>query len=125
MTETALPEELIDRLVGLHEACLRVERVTQEMTCQTLSAREIEQLALSKAIELVGEVSNGIVRKYPDFAMYAVQLELRKAVGIRHILVHGYETIWHKTLWETARISIPEMRGALEPILIDAGEQIP
>ncbi|MBS9720630.1 DUF86 domain-containing protein [Tianweitania sp. BSSL-BM11] len=125
MSDGFLPEGLVDRLVGLHEACLRVERVTQEMTYQTLSTGEIEQLALSKAIELVGEVSNGIVRKYPEFADSADQLKLRKAVGIRHILVHGYETISHKTLWETATMSIPEMRSQLEPILIDAGEQIP
>jgi len=65
MTEDVLPEGLIDRLVGLHEACLRVERVTEAMTYQTLSSGEIEQLALSKAIELVGEVSSGILRKYP------------------------------------------------------------
>jgi uncharacterized protein with HEPN domain len=100
-------------------------RVTRELTYQTLSSGEIEQLALSKAIELVGEVSNGIMRKYPEFVGLTPQLELRKAAGIRNILVHGYETISYKTLWETATISIPQMRTALEPILIDAGEALP
>ncbi|MBO0902335.1 HepT-like ribonuclease domain-containing protein [Jiella sonneratiae] len=115
---------LIDVLVALHRACLRCERVVERTSLQRLQAEEFDQLALAKAVEQIGEISHRVIRKFPDFVLAHPEIELRYAFQMRNRIAHGYEDLSWSTLWQVATRSVAEFRRALEPILIDAGEDL-
>ncbi|MGN6549170.1 MAG: HepT-like ribonuclease domain-containing protein [Pararhizobium sp.] len=117
-----LPEALIDVLVALREACRRTSRVTSAISHEDVRTDEIAQLALTKAVEQVGEICNRLIVKFLEFAAINEHLELKEAAATRHRLVHGYETVQFETLWDTATISVSEMLRKVEIILDEAGE---
>ncbi|MCE7026870.1 DUF86 domain-containing protein [Jiella sp. CBK1P-4] len=90
-----------------------------------LQTSQMHQLALSKAVELVGEAAAGIVRKYPGFCDARSDLQLRPAVAVRNLLVHGYDGISFERLWDIANHDVVILSRSLEPILTDAGEDLP
>lgn len=117
-----LPPTLVDVLISLHEACRRTARVTSALSLEEVANSEIAQLALTKAVEQVGEICNRLVVKFPEFATANAHLELKEAVAMRHRLVHGYDTVQFDTLWDTATISVKDMLRRVEIILDEAGE---
>lgn len=116
---------VLDRLVGLYAKCELVSEIRAEMTLERLRTDRLHQLALSKAIELIGENAASILRKYPSIDDDHPQLSLKKIVALRNILVHGYETISFDQLWGVATINVPQLQEALAVILREVGEDVP
>ncbi|HET7413314.1 MAG TPA: HepT-like ribonuclease domain-containing protein [Pararhizobium sp.] len=119
---SSLSPTLVDVLVGLQESCRRVERVTSVTSREKLRTDEITQLAMTKAVEQIGETCNRILLKFPDFVAANPDLALKEAAAMRHRLVHGYDTIEFDTLWDTATVSVPDMHNRVAAILDRVGE---
>ncbi|MCQ0990094.1 HepT-like ribonuclease domain-containing protein [Jiella marina] len=125
MTDDPIDPVLLDLLVSLHEACLRCQRVAGRTSLEGVATDEFAQLAVSKAIEQVGEGAHRVLRKFPEFVAEHPEIEFRYAFLMRNRIAHGYDTLDWPTLWQIAVTSVPEFRKSLEPILKDAGEDLP
>jgi uncharacterized protein with HEPN domain len=72
------------------------------------------QLALTKAIEVIGEAASKITpqtrARFPGVPWVGV-------IGMRNVLIHAYFNIDLDQLWETATIDLPPLIGQLEEIL--------
>ena len=77
-------------------------------------------LALTRAVEIVGEAANHVSeegrRKYPT-------LPWAEMVGMRNRIIHAYFEVDSDVLWETVTDDFPGLRSELETILA-AEEQL-
>ncbi|WP_187289009.1 DUF86 domain-containing protein [Fulvimarina pelagi] len=94
-------------------------------TLERLQVEPFSQLAISKGVEQVGEMSHRVLRKFPSFAAQYSTIPLRESFQLRNRISHGYETLDWNVIWRVATRSVPEFRRQLEPILREAGEDVP
>ncbi len=92
------------------------------MSWESVRDDELHELALAKAVELVGEAAYQLRGDFPDFVAARADIPFTEAATMRHRLVHSYDTLDPRRLWLTATSSIPKLRGQLEDLLTDAGE---
>jgi len=88
-----------------------------DMSLEDLSANRERQLALTRLIEIVGEAASKVSTE--DQNTYP-QLPWREAIGMRHVLAHGYDIIEHAIIWDTVRNNLPPLIQQLQAIL-DSG----
>lgn len=78
-------------------------------TIETFLANTLTQDAACRCIEVVGEAARHLLLARPDIEANCPNLELRKAVGARNVLAHGYLATDMRRVWVTATRSIPAM----------------
>lgn len=81
---------------------------------ELLSDRQF-QLALSKAIEMVGEAAS---RVSSDFTEAHPGVPWKKIVGMRHYLAHAYFAIDLPRIWDTTNDHLPELIDQLKSLLL-------
>src|SRR4030042_5098052 len=63
--------------------------------------------AVLRNLEVLGEaatrLSDSFKEKYP-------RLELYKAIGMRNQLIHGYDKIKFRTVWQTIKKDLPKLK---------------
>jgi uncharacterized protein with HEPN domain len=67
-------------------------------------------------LEIVGEAAN---RLPPEFRDKYPDVEWRKIIGMRNVLIHGYDVVQPEILWDTVQQSIPRLLNQIEVILRD------
>ena len=101
---------LLDMLLAAREAAELASRTTfvdfkQDRTIQ---------LAVIKAIEIVGEAAS---RVRADTRSQHPDIPWSDIVGMRNRLVHGYFDVNLLRVWETVDQDIPELIAQLEPLV--------
>lgn len=95
----AYAEEAHDMLGGREGTSLRADR--------------IRLLAVTRAVEIVGEAANQL----PPEALSYLDYDLRPAIAMRHRLIHGYDSASAETIAKTVAEDFPALilalRGAL------------
>ena len=85
-----------------------------DMTEQDLSRNRVIQLAVTRLVEIDGEAASRV----PDEVCNRyTQIPWRQAVGMRHILAHGYDQLDYEILHDTVRNSLPPLIDQLTVIL--------
>src|SRR4051794_9227241 len=69
------------------------------------------QLALERAVEIVGEAAGHISTA---FRTVHPEVPWRRIVGLRNVIVHTYGQVDHSALWEIATYDIRELITILE-----------
>ena len=85
----------------------RIDRFLAGKTKADFHTDEILQLAVTRCIEVIGEVSGNILRLHPGFADEHPELELAEAYRMRNRLLHGYDTVDWQVVWDTATHYVP------------------
>jgi len=81
---------------------------------EDLDSDDILQLALTRLIEIVGEAAGRVSR--PTMERHP-EIPWRDIVSMRNRLIHGYDTVDHDLLWDTATVDLPLLMRNLERIL--------
>ena len=89
---------------------------------QDLDHDRMLELSLMRLAEIVGEAASQIDRS--DQARYP-SIPWPKVMGMRHRLVHGYDTVDLQVLWDTITDDLPPLIAALERILGPEGQDVP
>ncbi len=76
---------------------------------------------VARRLGIIGEAAAALCAKHADFCEAHPELPLRRARGIRNILVHDYDGIDWETVWNTATRSLPELVAAIAPLITAAG----
>ena len=101
-------------LQQMQDFALEVTTMAQNRHLQDLLQDKTLLRALERTIQLIGEAANCLPadfqQRYPD-------VEWSEIIGMRNILVHGYDIIRHEVLWDTATSDIPKLLKQLETIL--------
>ncbi len=76
--------------------------------------------AVARQLVLVGEALLRLSRTAPDLAARIPRL--RRAVGLRNVLIHGDATLDNAVVWRTATIDLPTLRARAAALLAELGE---
>ena len=83
-------QRLTDYIAHIAEAIERIQSYTGQMDEAAFLGDRLVQDAVIRNFEVIGEASNNILRRYPDFAAAHRELPLSFAYDIRNALAHGY-----------------------------------
>lgn len=72
--------------------------------------------AVIRNIEIIGEASKQIPE---DIRKEYTNIPWKEMAKMRDKMIHGYFTIMHEILWETAKHDIPETKKIIEDMLKD------
>ncbi len=105
------------RLEHILECCVKIEKIVQIVqTCEAFENQWIEQDAMLRNFEIIGEASNHISEetknKYSD-----VPWDIMR--GMRNFIIHEYFGVREFTIWETAISDIPKLKVQIEKIILN------
>jgi uncharacterized protein with HEPN domain len=89
------------------------------LDAEALAADETKLLAVSLAIQVVGEAANHVSQKTQAALP---EIPWTDIIGMRHRLVHGYRTRSPQVIAETVREHLPPLITALERAVEDEGK---
>ena len=96
------------------EAAEKAGTIARRMTKDDYIADPIAQLAMERAIEIIGEAARGISQ---DLQQSRPDVPWRTIIGQRHVIAHDYGEIDHDRLWDVATIHVPRLIISLRSIL--------
>ncbi|AZG07281.1 DUF86 domain-containing protein [Pigmentiphaga sp. H8] len=113
-------QRLVDYLTHIVEAIERINYYTGGMDEGTFLRDQLVQDAVIRNFEIIGEASNNIEKRYPEFAAAHPELPLSFAYQMRNALAHGYFKVDFEIVWKTIQRSLPglfvQVREALASI---------
>ncbi len=71
--------------------------------------------AVERQFEILGEALNQLSKVAPEVAIRVP--DLPQIVAFRNLLIHGYATVDHPTVWETLQSRIPALRRCVAELL--------
>ena len=79
-----------------------------------LEEDRILELGLTRLVEIIGEAASRI---QPETRSRHFHIPWSRVIGMRHRLIHGYDNIDRRILWDTLVIDLPPLIAQLEAIL--------
>ena len=76
------------------------------------------RLAIERSFEIIGEALLRLERTDPATAGRLT--DYRKAIGFRNRLVHGYDTIDNRQVWEIIHDFLPALKAEVDMLLAEA-----
>ena len=86
---TAVRPRLSDYLRHILEAVARIDRYTAGLDEAGFLSASLIQDAVIRNLEIIGEASRNIERRYPEFAVAHTELPLAFAYQMRNVVSHG------------------------------------
>jgi uncharacterized protein with HEPN domain len=87
---------------------------TQGTTFEDYSRNRMQQLAVERALEIVGEAANRVSTAFQEAHP---EIPWRKIVAQRNVLVHEYGEIEHALIWDLVREHLPRLAHRLRSLL--------
>ena len=101
---------LLDILV---EANLILE-FTRGIDQSTFNADKLRQHGVERSIEIIGEA---VGRLSEEFKRQHPEISWRQMTGMRNILIHDYNNVKLKVVWEVVQVDVPFLVKQLEPLV--------
>lgn len=103
-----------ERLRHIIDAIDRIKRFTKGMSYQSFSEDEVTQFAIIKNFEIIGEASYHLT---DELRNANPEVEWRKIMAFRHILVHDYYKINLEIVWKAKENKLDELSGQIKNIM--------
>jgi len=110
------PQRAQDVIEHIAQAIDRINRYT-ELGKEHFVNSEITQDAVIRNLEVIGEASRSIEKRFPEFAVAHRDLPLRSAYEMRNALSHGYFKIDIDIVWKTIEQDLPGLREKIRQIV--------
>ena len=104
---TGAPQRLADYLAHILEAIGRIEHYVADMDEPAFLGSQLVQDAVLRNFEIIGEASNNIVKRYPEFVSAHPELLLSSAYQMRNAMTHGYFKVDFEIVWKTICNDLP------------------
>ena len=103
-------------LLQMQDYAQRAQAVLGARALKHFSEDDVVRLAVERALEVIGEAAS---RLPVEFTAKYAQVEWRKIIGMRNVLIHGYEIVQSDVLWDTVQESVPTLLIQIEQMLRD------
>jgi len=105
-----------ERLLHIIEAIDNIFEFIENKSFQSYQSDKILRFAIIKNLEIVGEASYLLTKK---FKQENTNVEWDEIIGMRHILVHGYYQIKDEIIWETILSELLPLKQKITALLED------
>lgn len=102
------------RLFHMRDYAHKAVEMARGRELKHLDEDEMFQLALTRLVELIGEAASHIPQETRE--KYS-QIPWPKVTGMRHRLIHEYDTVDLNILWDTVKHDLPPLLAELEKIV--------
>ena len=96
-------------------ACERVAAFTAGKSFDAYRGDLLLRSAVERQLEIVGEALNRLDRIDPDCGREIP--DLRRIVGFRNVLIHGYATVNDRMVWDIVETRLVPLLAALDTLL--------
>ena len=110
---TAKPSDL-ERLKHMIEAINRIFKFVEDIDYSEFSTNEMAQFATIKNFEIIGEAAYKLPKEFHEAHE---EIEWRKIIAFRHILVHDYYKINPEIIWNAIENKLMGLKLQIELIL--------
>lgn len=113
---TASGCRLADYLQHILDAIQRIFDYTGDIGEPAFMDDPMIQDAVIHNIEIIGEASNNISKRYPGFAAAHPELPLAVAYQMRNAVAHGYFEVDMEVVWKTIQNDLPGLREQVRDV---------
>jgi uncharacterized protein with HEPN domain len=110
-------QRLADYLHHILEAIERIAQYTEDMDEAAFLNSPLVQDAVIRNVEIIGEASNNIEKRYPEFALRHPELPLSFAYQMRNAVAHGYFKVDFEIVWKTIHSDLPDLYRQVRAIV--------
>jgi uncharacterized protein with HEPN domain len=103
------------RLKDISDACAAAARFAAGKDFPAYQDDEMLRAAVERKLEIIGEAfmklenaEPAVTQKFP---------ELRKIVGLRNRIIHGYDTVDEELVWDVVKNKLPALQKQVEALL--------
>ncbi len=100
---------VMDYLLHLDEWIGKMQMVERDIAATNSSPNQVQELALARTLEVIGEISGRLIAEHPEWASDKRSLVLDDAYRLRNKLIHGNDGLDSRLLLEIARTDVPDM----------------
>ena len=112
------PQRLPDYLNHILEAIERIEEYVSELEEMAFLGNKLVQDAVIRNFEVIGEASNNIEKRFPEFVAAHPELPLTSAYQMRNAVAHGYFQVDFEILWKTIQRDLHGLHTKVEEIRV-------
>ena len=112
------PQRLSGYLNHILEAIERIEEYVSELDEMAFLGNKLVQDAVIRNFEVIGEASNNIEKRFPEFVGAHPELPLASAYQMRNAVAHGYFQVDFEILWKTIQRDLPSLHTKVEEIRV-------
>jgi len=105
------------RLVDALEACRAIQQFTTGSNFAAYAADSMRRAAVERKFEILGEALNRAEESAPELAERLP--EIRRIIGMRNRIIHGYDAVDDELVWDTVQRKIPPLLEQLTKVLAD------
>ena len=109
--------EFKQRIHDAIDACRAIHSFTQGVTFADYAENLLLRSAVERQFEILGEALNRASTLAPEID--ALLPELRRIVGMRNRIIHGYDSVDDEIVWDAIQHHLPAMSSSLPSLLTD------
>lgn len=115
-------DETKRRLLDALEACRAIQKFSAGTDYRSFVEDELLRAAIERKVEILGEALNRAEQSDPELADRLP--ELRRIIGMRNRIIHGYDAVDEEILWDAVEFKAPALSEQISAILGEAGEDV-
>jgi uncharacterized protein with HEPN domain len=116
-----MPPDILGTLEHIFEAAGYIQDDTAGMTFEAFEADRRTRQVVERNFAIIGEAVNRLRRHAPEVVEQISASN--KIVGLRNVLIHGYDQVDYAALWITVQESLPVLRLEVETLLSESEER--
>lgn len=113
--------EVAKRLLDAVEAVTRIQNFIAGKDAADFAASDLLRSAVERQFEIVGEALGRASALDPELDLRLP--DLRRVVGLRNRLIHGYDSIDDEIIWDIVQSKLLPLQRQLRELLQSAGYQ--
>ena len=110
-----MSDEIRKNLIDILQAAEEIRHFTQGMDFKAYHDSPVTQRAVERDFEIIGEALNRI--KKIDEDLIKKISEHQRIIGFRNILIHGYDVVDEKIVWNAVANHLPLLVKEIKEIL--------
>jgi len=110
-----LPERSRKHLLDIERAIRELTEFSAGKSLEDLQADRRLQLVFEREFEIMGEAMNRLLRDDPS--LESSISHIRRVIGLRKILAHGYDAVDYRILWAAVVDHLPQLKCEIKTLL--------
>ena len=110
-----MPPETLKLVEDIRAAAAFILHYTAGKVVNDYLADDLLRAAVERQFEIIGEALVRLRRSDPN--TLALIPEHAQIIAFRNILIHGYDAIDHRRVWDAVENSLPQLLRAVETLL--------
>ena len=111
-----MPRDIRLYLDDMLEAIRVIREYTAGMTYDSFAADRKTIDAVVRNLEIIGEAEKKLPEKVKD---EAGEIEWRKIIGLRNLLIHEYFGVQAEVIWKTIQEDLPLLKNRLQKLIME------